>query len=66
MLYIFTTSFSYVLVMIRYCELPLFSMTVYIVAQKQHRFKEITHVHKLCFNIYIIYSMQDQKAPGDP
>ena len=49
MLHIFDSSFSYVLVMIRYHELPLFEMTIYVIAQKQHRIKKITHVHKLCF-----------------
>ena len=52
--------------MIRYSELPLFSMTVYVVAQKQHKIKKNINVHKLCFNIYIMYNMQDQKSAGDP
>ena len=66
MLHIFATYLSYVLVMIRYCELPLFSMTVYMVAQKQHRIKKLLTFINYVFNIYIMYTMQDQKSAGDP
>ena len=66
MLHIFDSTFSYVLVMARYCELPLFSMTAYVVAQKQHRFKKIIYAHKECINIFIMYSMHSQKTAGDP
>ena len=55
MLHIFNSSFSYVLIMIKHHEVPLLSMTIYRVIQKQHRIKKITHTHKLCFNI--IYSL---------
>ena len=41
-------------------------MTIYMVTQKQHRIKKFTHVHKLCFNMFIMYSMWDQKSGGDP
>ena len=51
MLYIFTKSFSYVLVMMRYHELPLFSMTVYVVSQKQHRIKKLITFMNYVFNI---------------
>ena len=57
MLHIFTSSVSYVLVLIRYCKMPLSSMTIYMVAQKQHRIKKIKHVHKLSFNVYTMTSM---------
>ena len=41
-------------------------MTIYMVAQEQHRIKKITDMHKFCFDIYIMYSMWDQKSVGDP
>ena len=66
MLNIFGSSFSYVLIMIRHCEVPLLSMTIYVVTQKQHIIKKITHMHEFCFYIFIMYSMQDQRSAGDP
>ena len=66
MLNIIDSYFSYVLVMIRQSEVPLFSMTVYMMTQKQHRIKKITHLHELCFNIFIMHSIWDQKSAGYP
>ena len=48
-----------------YQEFSLFLMTKDIGLQEQLHPKKINYVYKLCFNIYIMYSMQSQKN-ADP
>ena len=38
---------------------------MYVVAQKEHRIKEIIHLHELGTNIFIMDNMLDQKSAGD-
>ena len=49
-----------------YPDFSLFSMTKDIGSQVQLCPKKINLIHKFCFNIYIMYSMQSQKNVVDP
>ena len=49
-----------------YSDFSLFSTTKDIGSWEQLLPKKIKHIHKLCFNVYIIYSMQCQKNAVDP